>query len=146
MLPPPPCSQTPLIATRPKFPSLTSLSLHPGIPVPFSHDSPPAMALKGARMLGAPPLSRTPTDVSQRSFGGVLRRGVGTPTQPAACGARTGALASTTCKEKRTRSEMWRRGATATSRFRANPLAVGSATWRRGLTMRSTGWRLGRAA
>ena len=30
-------------------------------------------------MLGAPPLSRTPTDVSQRSFGGVLQRGVGTP-------------------------------------------------------------------
>lgn len=30
-------------------------------------------------MLGAPHLSQTPTDVSQRSFGGVLQRGVGTP-------------------------------------------------------------------
>jgi len=30
-------------------------------------------------MLGVPPLSRTPTDVSQHSFGGVLQRGIGTP-------------------------------------------------------------------
>ena len=39
----------------------------------------PATALKGVGMLGAPHLSQTPTDVSQRSFGGVLQRGVGTP-------------------------------------------------------------------
>lgn len=70
--------RTPLIATRPQSPSLTPLSLHPGIPAPFSHDSPPATALKGAGMLGAPPLSRAPTDVSQRGFGGLLQRGVGT--------------------------------------------------------------------
>ena len=104
-------------------------------------------------MLGVPPLSRTPTDVSQRSFGGVLQRGVGTPHTASS-------VRSYTITTNRIPSVHDMQGKAYGIRDVApwvdcdfeipgKPLGGGGSgvrDGRRGLTMRSTGWRLGRVA